>query len=180
MLQHCDKSRSIRSDSTRDTPPTARRTAQRRWSGRVEGARRPVPIPVAAVQIPLVLSLSSNRGGLAFRWMSPTVNCRDPAVVSDRQLHPSKPTNPPAQAIVSSVPRADVQSVLGKPSSHLEPYLIHHRNRRAKAGINSIAASSGLLKVCRLGARSPPTSVAVRGLACVILCPRSVLSGTGD
>ena len=35
MLQHCDKSRSIRSDSTRDTPPTARRTAQRRWSGRV-------------------------------------------------------------------------------------------------------------------------------------------------
>ena len=31
-------------------------------------------------------------------------NCRDPAVLRERQLHPSELTNPPAQAIVSSVP----------------------------------------------------------------------------
>jgi hypothetical protein len=37
-------------------------------------------------------------------WKKASNNCRDPAVVSERQLHPSKPTNPPAQAIVSSVP----------------------------------------------------------------------------
>jgi hypothetical protein len=36
------------------------------------------------------------------------VNCRDPAVIREGQLHPSKPTNPPARSIVSSVPIADI------------------------------------------------------------------------
>src|SRR5215469_8833951 len=31
-------------------------------------------------------------------------NCRDPVVLRERQLHPNKLTNPPAQAIFSSVP----------------------------------------------------------------------------
>ena len=35
------------------------------------------------------------------------VNCRDPAVIREGQLHPSKPTNPPARSIVSSMPKAD-------------------------------------------------------------------------
>src|SRR6516162_1707880 len=34
-------------------------------------------------------------------------NCRDPAVVRERQLHLSKPTNPPAQAIVSLCQQTD-------------------------------------------------------------------------
>jgi hypothetical protein len=36
------------------------------------------------------------------------VNCRDPAVIRGGQHHPSKPTNPPARSIVSSVPVTDL------------------------------------------------------------------------
>ena len=35
------------------------------------------------------------------------VNCRDPAVIREGQLHPSKPTNPPARSVVFSVPGTD-------------------------------------------------------------------------
>jgi hypothetical protein len=39
---------------------------------------------------------------------SDSTNCRDPAVIREGQLYPSKPTNPPARSIVSSVPIADI------------------------------------------------------------------------
>jgi hypothetical protein len=39
------------------------------------------------------------------------VNCRDPAVIREGQLHPSKATNPPARSIVSSVPIADMANL---------------------------------------------------------------------
>jgi hypothetical protein len=43
------------------------------------------------------------------KFLSPVrVNCRDPAVIREGQLHPSKPTNPPARSIVSSVPLPDI------------------------------------------------------------------------
>ena len=44
-------------------------------------------------------------------------NCRDPPVIREGQLHPSKQTNPPARSIVSSVPfvaSAGVKCVTGQ------------------------------------------------------------------
>jgi hypothetical protein len=60
------------------------------------------------------LATPNERGGN--RYVRPTAtaphldstNCRDPAVIREGQLHPSKPTNPPARSIVSSVPIADI------------------------------------------------------------------------
>jgi hypothetical protein len=63
---------------------------------------------------PLRLGRRPLEGGhLPDRSASPVggpvwVNCGDPAVIREGQLHPSKPTNPPARSIVSSVPIADI------------------------------------------------------------------------
>jgi hypothetical protein len=75
------------------------------------------------------------------------VNCRDPAVIREGQLHPSKPTSPPARSIVSSVPIADIGrtslTTAFKPRNHRAWVTTHGPRSRPRSISNCESAPVG-------------------------------------
>jgi hypothetical protein len=113
MLQHCGKSRGIRRDSIRATPPTARRVAKRRWSRRARVPADPCPTRRSGsanslgtileqqsrgLCVPLNVSSGSRAAIIAILMVRPVcLNSGNamciPAVTLGAKSGPSLPTN---------------------------------------------------------------------------------------